>query len=302
MKPDTFVLFDTHWLTTSLHLVAGAAHYKGTYTSDELPFAMTRFPTTMPARRRWPPRSRRWRRRRRSRRATSSTETLPLHYPTLNVIHYLGRGEKVLSVGTCQTAKLKHFLQMGEVVGEAIRRSDARVVLLASGAMSRKFYDLDHVPPNPRVWHPDNVSEPKNRALDMEVLELWKQGRHDTVIDRFPELEAAKYEGHGAHYAQMMGALGGRNCRARGTQLWSTRTRPAPAMFMSGSIFSRGVVEMSVLEGPRKEVRHVDEGRQRAIGSSSRTAGSSLPTVAPPTRRMSCICRRAIRRRSCAST
>jgi 3,4-dihydroxyphenylacetate 2,3-dioxygenase len=219
VKPDTFVLFDTHWLTTSLHLVAGAAHYKGMYTSDELPFAMTRFPYDHAGAPALAAEVEKVAQEKKVAARNVVEETLPLHYPTLNVIHYLGRGEKVLSVGTCQTAKLKHFLQMGEVVGEAIRRSDARVVLLASGAMSHKFYDLDHVPPNPRVWHPDNVSEPKNRALDMEVLELWKQGRHDTVLDRFPELEAAKYEGHGAHYAQMMGALGGRNCRARGTQL-----------------------------------------------------------------------------------
>jgi 3,4-dihydroxyphenylacetate 2,3-dioxygenase len=219
VKPDTFVLFDTHWLTTSLHLVAGAAHYKGSYTSDELPFSMTRFPYDHAGAPALAAEVEKVAQEKKVAARNVVEETLPLHYPTLNVIHYLGRGEKVLSVGTCQTAKLKHFLQMGEVVGEAIRRSDARVVLLASGAMSHKFYDLDHVPPNPRVWHPDNVSEPKNRALDMEVLELWKQGRHDTVIDRFPELEAAKYEGHGAHYAQMMGALGGRNCRARGTQL-----------------------------------------------------------------------------------
>ena len=219
VKPDTFVLFDTHWLTTSLHLVAGAAHYKGMYTSDELPFAMTRFPYDHAGAPALAVEVEKVAQEKKVAARNVVEETLPLHYPTLNVIHYLGRGEKVLSVGTCQTAKLKHFLQMGEVVGEAIRRSDARVVLLAAGAMSHKFYDLDHVPPNPRVWHPDNVSEPKNRALDMEVLELWKQGRHDTVLDRFPELEAAKYEGHGAHYAQMMGALGGRNCRARGTQL-----------------------------------------------------------------------------------
>jgi 3,4-dihydroxyphenylacetate 2,3-dioxygenase len=219
VKPDTFVLFDTHWLTTSLHLVAGAAHYKGMYTSDELPFAMTRFPYDHAGAPALAAEVEKVAQEKKVAARNVVEETLPLHYPTLNVIHYLGRGEKVLSVGTCQTAKLKHFLQMGEVVGEAIRRSDARVVLLASGAMSHKFYDLDHVPPNPRVWHPDNVSEPKNRALDMEVLELWKQGRHDTVLDRFPELEAAKYEGHGAHYAQMMGVLGGRNCRARGTQL-----------------------------------------------------------------------------------
>jgi 3,4-dihydroxyphenylacetate 2,3-dioxygenase len=219
VKPDTFVLFDTHWLTTSLHLVAGAAHYKGTYTSDELPFSMTRFPYEHAGAPALAAEVEKVAQENKVAARNVVEETLPLHYPTINVIHYLGRGEKVLSVGTCQTARLKHFLQMGEVVGEAIRRSDARVVLLASGAMSHKFYDLDHVPPNPRVWHPDNVSEPQNRALDMEVLELWKQGRHDVVIDRFPELEAAKYEGRGAHYAQMMGALGGRDCRARGTQL-----------------------------------------------------------------------------------
>lgn len=219
VKPDTFVLFDTHWLTTSLHLVAGAAHYKGSYTSDELPFSMTRFPYDHAGAPALAAEVEKVAQEKKVAARNVVEETLPLHYPTINVIHYLGRGEKVLSVGTCQTARLKHFLQMGEVVGEAIRRSDARVVLLASGAMSHKFYDLDHVPPNPRVWHPDNVSEPKNRALDMEVLELWKQGRHDTVLDRFPELEAAKYEGRGAHYAQMMGALGGRECRARGTQL-----------------------------------------------------------------------------------
>jgi len=219
VKPDTFVLFDTHWLTTSLHLVAGAAHYKGSYTSDELPFSMTRFPYDHAGAPALAAEVEKVAQEKKVAARNVVEETLPLHYPTINVIHYLGRGEKVLSVGTCQTARLKHFLQMGEVVGEAIRRSDSRVVLLASGAMSHKFYDLDHVPPNPRVWHPDNVSEPKNRALDMEVLELWKQGRHDVVIDRFPELEAAKYEGRGAHYAQMMGALGGRDCRARGTQL-----------------------------------------------------------------------------------
>ncbi len=219
VKPDTFVLFDTHWLTTSLHLVAGAAHYKGTYTSDELPFSMTRFPYDHAGAPALAAEVETVAQEKKVAARNVVEETLPVHYPTLNVIHYLGRGEKVLSVGTCQTARLKHFLEMGEVVGEAIRRSDSRVVLLASGAMSHKFYDLDHVPPNPRVWHPDNVSERENRALDMEVLELWKQGRHDTVLDRFPELEAAKYEGRGAHYAQMMGALGGRDCRARGTQL-----------------------------------------------------------------------------------
>jgi 3,4-dihydroxyphenylacetate 2,3-dioxygenase len=219
VKPDTFVLFDTHWITTGMHLVAGAPHYKGFYTSSELPFSMSRFAYDHRGAPELGKLVEEVAQERNVNARNVTDESMPLQYPTLNVIHYLGRGEKVLSVGTCQTAQFRHFLQMGEVLAEAIRRSDARVVLLASGAMSHKFYDLDHVPPNPRVWHPDNVSDPKNRALDLEVLELWKEGRHDIVLDRFPELEAAKYEGHGAHYAQMMGTLGSKACRARGTQL-----------------------------------------------------------------------------------
>lgn len=219
VKPDTFVLFDTHWITTSMHLVAGAAHYKGYYTSSELPFSMSRFAYDYPGAPELARLVEEVGQEKRVRARNVTDQTLPLQYPTINVIHYLGRGEKVMSAGTCQTAQLKHFLQMGEVIAEAVRRSDARVVLLASGSMSHKFYDLDHVPRNPRLWHPDNVSDPKNRALDLEVLGLWKEGRHDIVLDRFPELEAARYEGHGAHYAQMMGALGGKACRACGTQL-----------------------------------------------------------------------------------
>jgi aromatic ring-opening dioxygenase catalytic subunit (LigB family) len=37
VRPDTFVIFDTHWFTTVEHVVAGADHFKGVYTSEELP-------------------------------------------------------------------------------------------------------------------------------------------------------------------------------------------------------------------------------------------------------------------------
>jgi 3,4-dihydroxyphenylacetate 2,3-dioxygenase len=219
VRADTFVLFDTHWITTGMHLVAGATHYKGDYTSSELPFSMSHVAYDY---RGAPDLARLVEQVAQEKKVAARNATdlnLPLHYPTLNVVHHLGRSEKVLSVGTCQTARFHHFLQMGAVLAEAVKRSDARVVLLASGAMSHKFNDLDFVPRNPCGWDPENVSDPKNRALDLEVLGLWKEGRHDIVLDRFPELEEAKYEGHGAHYAQMMGALGGKACRARGTQL-----------------------------------------------------------------------------------
>jgi 3,4-dihydroxyphenylacetate 2,3-dioxygenase len=51
------------------------------------------------------------------------------------------------------------------------------------------------------------------------VIALFAEGRHDRVIERYPELRAAGYEGRGAHYLQMVGALGGRRCRASGIAL-----------------------------------------------------------------------------------
>ena len=144
---------------------------------------------------------------------------LPRHYPTLNLVEKLRRGEQILTVGNCQTAKTQHFLEMGEVVGEAIRRSDLRAVLLASGALSHKFNDLDWVQKNPRIYHPDNVSDPKNVESDREAMRLFMQGRHDLILDRFAEYRAIPWEGLGGHYLQMIGALGGKACDAPGTPL-----------------------------------------------------------------------------------
>jgi aromatic ring-opening dioxygenase catalytic subunit (LigB family) len=31
---DTLIIFDTHWVTTAEHIVAGRDHYRGIYTSD----------------------------------------------------------------------------------------------------------------------------------------------------------------------------------------------------------------------------------------------------------------------------
>jgi 3,4-dihydroxyphenylacetate 2,3-dioxygenase len=135
------------------------------------------------------------------------------------VVNRLKARERVMTVGNCQTAKTRHFLEMGEVVGEAIRRSGSRAVLLASGALSHKFNDLDWEQSNPRIYHPDNVSDPANVRSDREAIGLFAQGRHDLILERFPEYRAIPWEGLGGHYLQMVGAMGGSDCKARGEQL-----------------------------------------------------------------------------------
>jgi hypothetical protein len=79
--------------------------------------------------------------------------------------------------------------------------------------------DLDFQPRNPRWWHPDNISDPRHVVLDHEVMSAWERGEHAQVIERYPELRAASYEGLGGHYLQMVGALGGARCTARGQRL-----------------------------------------------------------------------------------
>ncbi len=216
-KPDTLVVFDTHWFTTGLHLVAGAKRYQGRYTSSELPFSLSRVPYDYPGAPELAAAVERVALERGVAARNVEDDSLVPQYATLNIVAKLRRDEKVMSVGSCQTAASRHYLEMGEVIGEAIRRTPCRVVMLASGAMSHTFNDLSYKPRHPNYYHPDNVSSPEHVALDREVIELLRQGRHDTVLDRYPELARAEYEGRGAHYVQMLGVLGGRSCRARGT-------------------------------------------------------------------------------------
>ena len=75
------------------------------------------------------------------------------------------------------------------MIGEAIARSDRRVVLLASGALSHKFNPIDWVPVNPRIFHEDNVSSRRNVELDKEAVACMEEGRHDVR-------ECARYRQH----------------------------------------------------------------------------------------------------------
>ncbi len=52
---------------------------------------------------------------------------------------------RVLSVSVCQTASVKNDLAYGAAIGQAIWKSNRRVVIVASGGMSHKFWDYDRI-------------------------------------------------------------------------------------------------------------------------------------------------------------
>jgi 3,4-dihydroxyphenylacetate 2,3-dioxygenase len=220
VQADVLLIFDTHWFTTGYHLIDGGKHYQGKYTSEEMPWYLFGVPYDYDG---CPALARLVEEVARERKVQSRAvfdPDLGRHYPTINLLSKLGRGERVVSVSSCQNCRPEHYLQSGEVIREAISRSGLRVLLLASGALSHKFNQIDWKPNNPRIFHENNVSSPENIASDKAAIELMIQGRHDLILDRWDqEYRKIFWEAFGAHYLQMIGALGGRSARYTGTPL-----------------------------------------------------------------------------------
>jgi 3,4-dihydroxyphenylacetate 2,3-dioxygenase len=216
---DTLVIVDTHWFTTSQHVVAGAERYAGRYTSEEMPEVIADLPydfagapalaehVAEAARARGLPV------------VNATTDSLPRHYPTINLVHHLVRPpERVLSVGVLQTAGPPHFLAFGEAIAEGVARSDHRVAVLGSGGMSHTFWPIDEQRGRSAL-DPRHVISDEAREWDTRILAHWAAGEHDRVVDLYPEYRSVHPEGLFGHYLTLLGAIGGRACRAPGRQL-----------------------------------------------------------------------------------
>jgi 3,4-dihydroxyphenylacetate 2,3-dioxygenase len=220
-RPDVVMIFDTHWFTTGYHLIDGGAHYQGTYLSEEMPWYLYGVPYDYRGHPELALAIEDVARERKIQTKAVCNPALPRHYPSINVIKQLRlESTPIVSVSSCQNCQPKHFLESGEVIAEAIRRSDLRVLMLASGALSHKFNEIDWRPNHPRIFHESNVSRPENMASDKQAIELMKAGRHDTLLENWDrDYRKLPWEAFGAHYLQMIGALGGASCRAKGQAL-----------------------------------------------------------------------------------
>jgi 3,4-dihydroxyphenylacetate 2,3-dioxygenase len=218
-RPDTFVIFDTHWFTTIDHVVAGAAHFRGVYTSDELPTLITDHAYDYPGAPELAEALGAVASERGVRLTNMTNRNVAQHYPTLNVVHYLRRNEKVLSIGTCQTAEPHNFLDLGACLADAVARTPgARVALIGSGGMSHRFWPMDTILRH-ASFRPEDVILPEAAAIDRRILALWHEGQHAAVIDLWPEYRAFHPEGSFAHYFTLVGAIGARDCKVPGRQL-----------------------------------------------------------------------------------
>lgn len=220
LEVDTFVIVDTHWFTTTEHVIAGAAHFSGLYTSDEMPRNICELPYDYPGS---PELATAWHHAGKARRLHTvnvTTPSLPLHYPTLNLVHHLRTRESVLSCGVVQTASAGYYLALGEALAEAVRRVPGiRVAVLGSGGMSHEFWPLEAIREH-FGYSASHVISAGAREADARILGLWERGDHAAVVELYPEyLSRYHPEGRFAHYLTALGAMGGAACPVRGAQL-----------------------------------------------------------------------------------
>lgn len=218
LRPDAVIVFDTHWESTFEHIVTSHARREGKFTSHELPRGMKQIPYDMPG----DPelakliaaqadgRDDCWI-------LANDDPYLPIFYGTVNIWTFLGDPDTAwLSVALNQCCDTDDFLLFGELIGNAIRESDRRVVLLASGGMTHRFFNFKDLRVRESQKAPDNIYDMKYYEADMKVLDMMHKGDHAGVIDGMPEYRKAYPEGHFGHYLMMASALGGRSCTAPG--------------------------------------------------------------------------------------
>lgn len=218
LKPDTVIVFDTHWESTFEHIVTSADRRQGRFTSHELPRGMRQVPYDIPG----DPeladliaaqadgRDDCWI-------LACDDPYLPIFYGTVNVWTYLGDPDtRWISVALNQCCTTEDFLLFGELIARAVGQSDRRVVVLASGGMTHRFFPFRELRSHESSAVPDNILGRESYQADQRVLKMLEQGDHAGVIDWMPEYRRAAPEGHFGHYLMMVAAMGGARCQAPG--------------------------------------------------------------------------------------
>jgi 3,4-dihydroxyphenylacetate 2,3-dioxygenase len=205
---DTLVVFDTHWLVNANYHINCAPHFKGRYTSNELPHFISNMAFESPGN---PALGRLLAESCKAfgvEALAHDTTTLDPEYGTLVPLRYMNPDQhfKVVSVSAlCMV----HYLDDSARLGWAMRRAieqhyDGRVAFLASWSLSHRFAQNGLAPEYAfKIW------SPFLEQLDRRVLEMWDRAQWQDFCAMLPEY-ASKGHGEGFMHdtAMLLGALG----------------------------------------------------------------------------------------------
>ena len=215
LQPDTIVIIDSHWESTVEHILSAHQHRSGHMTSSELPRGMAGIPYDYDG----DPELAKLAAKIGDELGTpthaSQDDYLPVYYATVNLVHYLHKGEKVVSISVVQTGEPNDFLTMGRALGEASAQLDRNVVVLASGGMSHTFWPLSQISEH-EASDPSHIVTPEARAADERRIEWMNEGAHRRIVEEMDDYMPYNPEGDFGHYLMMLGAVGGPDCLAAG--------------------------------------------------------------------------------------
>jgi 3,4-dihydroxyphenylacetate 2,3-dioxygenase len=218
LEPDTVIVFDTHWESTFEHIVTSHERRQGHFTSHELPRGMSGIPFDLQGD---PGLARAIAHQAEGRDdiwiLACEDPYLPIFYGTVNIWTFLGAPATAwISIAVNQTCTTEDFLLFGELIGDAIAQLDRRVVLLASGGMTHRFFPFRELRTHEASDPTRNVFSPEAHQADRHVLDLLQKGDHAGLIDWMPEYRRYAPEGKFGHYLMMAAAIGGARCQAPG--------------------------------------------------------------------------------------
>ena len=205
---DTIVVFDTHWLVNANYHLNCAPHFKGTYTSNELPHFISNMAYEFPGN---PALG--------ALLAKAANElgvetlahdrtTLAPEYGTLVPMRYMNADQQVKVVSVSALC-MAHYLNDSARLGWAFRKAveehyDGTVAFFASGSLSHRFAQNGLAPEfGFKIW------SPFLEHLDREVIRMWQAAEWKAFCEMLPEY-AAKGHGEGFMHdtAMLLGALG----------------------------------------------------------------------------------------------
>jgi 3,4-dihydroxyphenylacetate 2,3-dioxygenase len=205
---DTIVVFDTHWLVNASYHINCGAHFKGLYTSPELPHFIANMGYEFPGNPKLGKLMAEVANEMGVEALAHDRTTLAPEYGTLVPMRYMNEDQhfKTVSVSALCTV---HYLDDSARLGWAIRRAieeryDGRVAILASGSLSHRFAQNGLAPEfGFKIW------SPLLERMDRDVIEMWKKGEWAEFCAMLPEY-AAKGHGEGFMHdtAMLLGALG----------------------------------------------------------------------------------------------
>ena len=176
---DTLVVFDTHWLVNANYHINCAPHFKGTYTSNELPHFISNMGYEAPGNPALGQLLAKVCNEFGVETLAHDSTTLAPEYGTLVPLRYMNEDQhfKVVSVSAlCQAHYLNDSARLGWAMRQAVEQHyDGKVAFFASGSLSHRFAQNGLAPEFAfKIW------SPFLEKLDAQVVQMWQNAEWES--------------------------------------------------------------------------------------------------------------------------